>query len=299
MPLFGHPKPEDLARQARDKQSREQLERGGLSLDAEERLNALKSKSALFTSNLSINEFVLTSSQGIRPLGQVMGSTIYHVGWQMQPMYSSAELRTLSHAQHQARYLALGRLQQEAKLLGAHGVVGVRLERKSYEWGASLIEWTARGTAVALASGKPADLPFVCALSGQEYWTLQQAGYHPVGFAFGTCVFYHVASYNTQWVNQGGFFGGYAGNVELTDYTQAVYETRRIAMHRLTDDAARVQADGVVGVTVEPDIRTVEVETTNDQTRRDLIVSFTVLGTAVSSSPHPLPAVDYLMTLSD
>lgn len=298
MSIFSRPKPEDLARQARDQTSREQLERGGLTLDAEERLNALRSKSGLFTSNLSVNEFVLASARGFRPLGQVMGSTIYHVGWQMQPMYASAELRTLSHAQHQARYLALGRLQQEAKLLGAHGVVGVRLERKSYEWGDSLIEWTARGTAIALGSGEPAELPFVCALSGQEFWTLQQAGFHPVGFAFGTCVFYHVASYNTQWATQGGFLSGYAGNMELTDYTQAVYETRRIAMRRLTDDAVRVQADGVVGVTVEPDIRTNEVEGPNDQTRCDLIVSFTVLGTAVVSNPQRLPSIDYLMPLS-
>ena len=53
---------------------------------------------------------------GVRPLGQVMGSTVYHVGWQFQPTYQSTELVTMSHAQRQARHLALGRLQQEAKL---------------------------------------------------------------------------------------------------------------------------------------------------------------------------------------
>ena len=52
-------------------------------------------------------------------------------------------------------------------------------------------------------------------------------------------------------------------------------------MTRLSDEAAREGADGVVGVTVEPDIRTYEVELQNDQRRRDLIVSFTALGTAI------------------
>lgn len=299
MPLFGRRTPEDAARQERQERSRLQLEGGGLTLDAEQRLGQLNADQRLFTSNLSVNEFVLAQSRGFRPLGQVMGSTVYHVGWQFNPVYSSTELVTLSHAQQQARYLALGRLQQEAALLGAHGVIGVRLERQSTEWGDNLIEWTARGTAVAIDGETVPAHPFVCALSGQEFWTLRQAGYHPVGFAFGTCVYYHVASYSTQWATQSGLFGGYTGNMELTDYTQAVYTTRHLAMGRLHADAARVQADGVVGVTVEPDIRTHEVELQNDQRRRDLIVTFTVLGTAIVETHQegPTVAIDYVTTL--
>ena len=83
--------------------------------------------------------------------------------------------------------------------------------------------------------------------------------------------------------------GGYAGNIELTDYTQAVYTARHAAQTRMGEDAARVGADGVVGVTVEPDIRTFEVELQNDQKRRDLIVSFTVLGTSVVANREQLP----------
>lgn len=299
MPLFGRRTPEDAARQERQERSRAELERGGLTLDAEHRLRTLHDRPQFFTSNLSVNEFVLAASQGIRPLGQVMGSTVYHVGWQFQPIYQSMELSTLSHAQHHARALALGRLQQEAKLLGAHGVVGVRLERQSYEWGDNLIEWTARGTAVVINGDPPSNLPFVCALSGQEYWTLRQAGYHPVGFAFGTCVFYHVASYSTQWATQGGLWGGGYGNMELTDYTQAVYTARHAAQTRMGEDAARVHADGIIGVTVEPDIRTFEVELQNDQKRRDLIVSFTALGTSVVANREQLPQIDYLVPLTD
>ena len=220
-------------------------------LGAERRLTELRQNGKFFTSNLSVNELALAVSEGVRPLGQVMGSTIYHVGWQYTPMYASTELVTLSHAQYHARLLAISRLQQEARLLGAHGVIGVRLERQAYEWGANLLEFAARGTAVALPDMAVPEHPFVCALSGQEFYALRRGGFFPVGFAFGTCTYYHVASYSTQWVNQGGFFGGGMKNQELTDYTQAVYIARHAAMSRLGEEAARVAAEGVVGVTIE------------------------------------------------
>ena len=225
-----------------------------------------------------------------------MGSTIYHVGWQYTPMYSSTELVTLSHAQYHARLLAISRLQQEARLLGAHGVIGVRLERQAYAWGENLLEFAARGTAVALPGIPVPEHPFVCALSGQEFYALRRGGFFPVGFAFGTCTYYHVASYRTQWVNQGGFFGGGMMNQELTDYTQAVYTARHSAMSRLHDEARRVAAEGVVGVTIEDYIRPYEVEINNQQ-RRDLLVEFTALGTAIVAAGSDTLAIDYAMPL--
>ena len=299
MNLFGRQQTPDDERR---KRSQEQMARGGLPLDAEERLRDLHGRRDFFTSNLSVSEFVLAADDGLRPLGQVMGSTIYHVGWQYTPIYQSGEMTTLTHAQYQARMLALSRLQQEAKLLGAHGVIGVRLERKMQAWGENLLEWTARGTAIALDKGDVPALPFVCALSGQEFWTLRRAGYRPVGFAFGTCVYYHVASMMTQYATQGGIWGqGYTANIELTDYTQAVYTARHKAMGRLEEEARRVAAEGVVGVLIEKDIRTQEVEasntTGNSGTRRDLVVQFTALGTAVVSHRDRWPVMDYALPL--
>ena len=294
MPLFGK-RNTDVDNHAR--QDQERLAQGRLPLGAELRLTELRKNGTFFTSSLSVNEFALTVSEGVRPLGQVMGSTIYHVGWQYTPMYSSMELVVLSHAQYHARLLALSRLQQEAKLLGAHGVIGVRLERKTYDWGENLLEFAARGTAVALPDVPVPEHPFVCALSGQEYYALRRGGFAPVGFAFGTCTYYHVSSYATQWVNQGGFFGGGMINQELTDYTQAVYTARHAAMSRLADEAARVAAEGVVGVTIEDNIHTREVEVNNQQ-RRDLVVEFTALGTAIVASGSDTLAIDYALPLS-
>ncbi len=294
MPLFGKRNAEV---DEHAKQDQERLARGGLPLGAELRLTELRRNGQFFTSSLSVNEFALSISEGVQPLGQVMGSTVYHVGWQYTPMYSSTELTTLSHAQYHARLLAISRLQQEARLLGAHGVIGVRLERQAYAWGENLLEFAARGTAIALPGQPVPEHPFVCALSGQDFYALRRGGFFPVGFAFGTCTYYHVASYTTQWVNGGGFFGGGMVNQELTDYTQAVYTARHAATTRLDDEAARVAAEGVVGVTIEDYIRPYEVEINNQQ-RRDLIVEFTALGTAVVAGGSDTLAVDYALSLT-
>ncbi len=283
----------------RQKRSQEQLARGGLTLDAEHRLRELNGKPGFFTSNLSVSEFVLARKDGVRPLGQVMGSSVFHVGWQWNPAWQSMELATLTHAQSTVRLLALSRLQQEAKLLGAHGVVGVRLERRRYDWGSDLLEFTARGTAVSLEDEPVPKHPFVCALSGQDYFALCRAGFRPVGFAFGTCVWYHISSQTDQWISGGGRFGlGAPMNVELSSYTQAIYTARHFAQSRLAEDAARVRADGIIGVTLDNKIETREVEVNSDKKRQDLLVEFTVYGTSVVQSAAAVASIDYALSLA-
>lgn len=290
MALFGRkPVNPEAAQLAQADQAR--LAAGGLPLGAEMRLTELRKNGKFFTSNLSVNELALAATEGVRPLGQVMGSTVYHVGWQYTPVYASTELTALTHAQRDARRLAISRLQQEARILGAHGVVGVRLERKLYEWGTNLIEFAASGTAIALPDRPVPKDPFVCALSGQEFYALRRGGFFPVGFAFGTCTYYHVASYGNQWISQSW------NNVELTDFTKAIYHTRHAAMTRLTAEANHVHAEGVVGVTIEDYIHTHEVEV-NDQSRRDLIVEFTALGTAITTDGPDTLTIDYALPLN-
>ena len=115
------------------------LEAGGLPLQAQRRISEeTQAGHPLFTSDLSTNEFSLVRNQGYTALSQVMGSSIYQVGWQFVRNYSwdtrSFELTTVSNAHQHAAQLALGRLEQEAALLNAHGVIGVRLTTRDYEW---------------------------------------------------------------------------------------------------------------------------------------------------------------------
>lgn len=295
----------DEAKQRREA-SRLSLEQGGLPLNAIDRLKEQASRQGtpghLFTSDLSVNELLLIGQVGYEPLGQVMGSSIFHIGWQWMPTWTGAsgELQVLTQAYYQARHLAIGRLQQEAALLGATGVVGVRLERKQYEWGASLLEFAAIGTAIR-ERNLPADAvgraPFVSDLSGEEYWTLRQAGFRPVGFAMGNCTYYQVATWRTRQATTGGMMGGGWLNQELPDYTQAVYTARALAMDRMEHEARAVSALGVVGADVQIEAEPREVGGDNNR-RIDMVFHFTSTGTAIAPSVGRWPLFQVTNTVS-
>ncbi len=179
--------------------SQHALKAGGLPLQATRRLNEeVAAGLPLFSSDLSTKEFSLTCNQGYQPLSQVMGSSIYHIG-RRDPYLSNirvveaesdGEVTNLTAAHQRVVQLALSRLDQEATLLKAHGVIGVRLTSRDYEWGSDLLEFTAIGTAIKLPNTPLPQHPFLSDLSGQEFWTLLQAGYYPVGVVTGYCVYY-------------------------------------------------------------------------------------------------------------
>ena len=102
----------------------------GVPADAMRRLAELQPgrPGSIFTSDLSVNEFLLVREVGFRPLGLVLGSSIYHVGLQVGRWGRNQELDVLSQAMYHARELAMSRMEAEAHALSADGVVGVRLE---------------------------------------------------------------------------------------------------------------------------------------------------------------------------
>src|SRR5215471_5604554 len=122
----------------------------GIPQDAMKRLAELQpgKAGAIFTSDLTVNEFLLVREAGFRPLGLVLGSSIYHVGLQIGRWSKNQELDVLSQAMYHARELAMSRMEVEAKTLGADGIVGVRLDVEMKEFGADIAEFIAVGTAV-------------------------------------------------------------------------------------------------------------------------------------------------------
>jgi uncharacterized protein YbjQ (UPF0145 family) len=99
--------------------------RADLPQHARERLAEMRARS-LFTSDLSVSEFVLVREAGFEPLGLVMGTSIYQL---KVPQLGSqpGELEDMTRALYHARELAMTRMEEEAEALGAHGVVGLRL----------------------------------------------------------------------------------------------------------------------------------------------------------------------------
>ena len=138
-----------------------------------------QNRRGLFTSDLSVNEFLLVREAGFDPLGLVVGSSIYHIGFQQSRWSKSQEMTVLTQAMYYARELAMTRMEEEADSLGADGIVGVRLDVGRYEWGENLAEFIAIGTAVKHREGElhraPNGRPFTSDLSGQDFWTLLPA----------------------------------------------------------------------------------------------------------------------------
>jgi uncharacterized protein YbjQ (UPF0145 family) len=305
MPFWKRSSPEEEQQRMQAQQEAEaslrSLQGGGLPTQALRRLNEETAAGhPLFSSDLSAKEFALTRNQGYRPLSQVMGSSIYHVGWQYTlnyPRFTTAyELTTVTNAHQQAVQLALGRLQQEAALLKAHGVIGVRFNRREYEWGSNLLEYTAIGTAIRLPDAPLFPRPFLSDLSGQEFWTLLQAGYFPAGLVTGFCSYcvsagWEVSQILRSWSNQ-----------EVAAYSQAIYTARDLAMNRLEAAARSLNALGVVGMHIDFDKRENEYEREHDPTRyRDLFINFAAVGTAIISRrpDHVIPSPKPTLTFTD
>ncbi|MFF0622594.1 heavy metal-binding domain-containing protein [Streptomyces sp. NPDC004296] len=225
----------------------------GVPADAMRRLAELRPgrPGSLFTSDLSVNEFLLVREAGFRPLGLVLGSSIYHVGIQLGRWGKNQELTTLSQAMYHARELAMTRMEAEAAQLGADGIVGVRLSVEAREFGSDIAEFIAIGTAVKADEPAPGGngswrnvkgAPFTSDLSGQDFWTLVRAGYAPLGMVMGTCV-YHIAHQKL-----GSMFSNIGKNVEIEPFTQALYDARELAMERMQREAEELHAEGIVGV---------------------------------------------------
>jgi uncharacterized protein YbjQ (UPF0145 family) len=150
---------------------------------------------------------------------------------------------------YHARELAMTRMEEEADQLGADGIVGVRLKIGRYEWGADLAEFIAIGTAVRHREGElhraPDGRPFTSDLSGQDFSTLLRAGYRPLGMVMGNCV-YHVARQGMM-----ASLRQVGRNMEMTNFTQALYEARELAMGRMQSEAEKLDSAGLVGVRLE------------------------------------------------
>ena len=264
----------------------------GLPAHARGRLAAMRpgaNQKGLFTSDLSVNEFLLVKEAGFDPLGLVVGSSIYHIGWQKPAMNQSMELETLTQAMYHARELAMTRMEEEADSIGADGIVGVRLEVGRQEWGENLAEFIAIGTAIKARSGEshraPNGRPFTSDLSGQDFWTLIKAGYRPVSFVMGNCV-YHVGYQGVKaWFSQIG------QNVEMPTYTQAIYDARELSLARMQAEAEQLQADGIVGATIKE----------NSHGWGSHVIEYFAVGTSIiaTRADHTIPTPQLMLPLSD
>jgi len=298
----------------REKQQKEEqaeavaaLENGQILPRAKRRIEEyLKSKQGTFSSDLSPRELLVTKEAQIEPISQVFGVSVLSISAlamaNLGSTYqSNQELYEFSGAVRVARRNAFSRMQQEAQLLGASGVVGVKVLSKKAAISDQTREYTVVGTAVRVPNHPPGAPAFTSTLSGSELWQLLKAGYHPVSVVSGQSCYFVSPDYteNRMLRFSSAFAGG--GNREMVETTGGFMSARELAMMNLQQELHECKGNGVVGVEVDFELDHFEYEGYNSMssrsgtvyyssssstTRMALIVSFNVIGTAVKSPPY-------------
>jgi uncharacterized protein YbjQ (UPF0145 family) len=260
------------------------VQQGGIPLRAQERLaEEAGPNRRLFTSDLSVSEFILAKDARCEPISQVMGSSIFHVGTISDYKGETGEITVISDAHREARRRAVSRLYQEAAFVRADAVIGARLRErmitmgnrgKGGDDGGEVLEFTVVGTAVrAPWITHPPGQPIVTDLSGQELWALYQDGYEPCCFLFEFCR-YHVWHVTQNSQNHG----------EIMEATAAIDQARYIASTKIHRQAKSFAAEFVVGSDIKLEIREVPCGF-NECERNDLDVDLSWFCTGIRRIP--------------
>lgn len=303
----------------------------GLPPAAAERMAAAR-ETGSWTSALSTGEFAAIRSVGFEPVGQVMGSAVFHVGrlgryWgyhdcQYQgagysysysykvggrggdaPVAVSgagAPSSALVAVFDKARRTALGRMAAECRELGGDGVVAAALTMAPFAAQPNCLEFQVIGTAVRGRGADPGahpHQPFTCHLNGQGFAKLIGAGWVPVELLVGMSIGVRHDDYRTQSQSYSW------RNTEMTGWSDLVHQVRSDARKQLQWQGTRRGADGVVmadselRVWKESCIRA----SGNNSEEADHVAESTMVGTAVAAfrtRQQPQPTLS-VMPLGD
>ena len=200
------------------------------------------SKVKSMTSDLSIDEELILHSVGWEPIELVCGVSLYSV-----PMgvwnWGQGEITSASAAYARSFEGAIDRIHRECAKAGGHGVVGVQVDRSIHR---HHVDVTLLGTAVRPVGAKRVDAAhvFVSDLSARDFTLLHVSGWQPLGLAVGASFVYAPRR------SIGVAMQQKSQNVELTNFTEAMYAARESAMERMQSSAIAMGGTGVVEVKV-------------------------------------------------
>lgn len=235
------------------------------------------------TSDLSLDEILLLHSVGLEPAQVVFGIGCISVisgawVWGTGPVADA----------HEAFHRALGEA-KESMRGGAHaakavGVLGVEVE---VECSYHRLTVSLTGTAVrsfANAAGHDAfsvhyRTPFLCDLSARDFVVLSSAGWYPLDLVAGVSYIHAPRRAAATAISQS------TQNVELTNFTESLYQAREAAMEELQSHMVQAGGTGLVDVKVVD--RPVHFA--------HHVVEFRAYGTAIkllaSQHTHPRPVM--------
>ncbi|MEU6174787.1 heavy metal-binding domain-containing protein [Streptantibioticus parmotrematis] len=262
-------------------------------------------RSGTWSSALSTGEFAAIRSVGFEPVGQVMGSAVYHVSrsgtyWgyydcghgyaglmgrfdrvaNVALSGQGAASRALVQVLMDARHKALERMVAECAALGGDGVVAANLTMAPFPAQPNCLEFQVIGTAVRAQGPVRPRRPFTTHLDGQGFAKLLTSGWVPVELLVGIS----IGVRHDDWgVYQQRRLS--AGNQEVVGWSELVNATRHDARAQLTRQARDAGAQGVVlgssdlRVWGEPCIRAKN----NNSEQEDHVAEATLVGSAIAS----------------
>jgi uncharacterized protein YbjQ (UPF0145 family) len=209
---------------------------------------------------------------GFKPRQFVFGNVAYSIGLGgglLGGLKSLArgEIKEYSRIFNETRHLALKRIKDEARQVGANAVVGITTSIIPL---AAMQEMVMIGT----ASHHPAlpdayrQNPITSDLTNEEMWNLVNDGYMPVQLVLG------VSVYSLGLI--GSIVSSFKSLVrgEIKELTTLIYEAREEALKHIEEDAQRCGADLVVG------IKTYVYDLGGG------IIEFMAIGTAIKKIPN-------------
>lgn len=257
---------------------------------------ARASASGVRTSLLSVASAASAKVVGLDPVGEVMGCIVQHVGWQGWAgcgywTTGPSAMRTTQFGSYRpyvdaVRHgydTALRRLSDEAKLLGADGVIDIRitvthLDRNNYEY-------VALGSSVRLGDQRTGHgtlpvalpVPFLTELPGADVAKLMLAGWMPTNIAYGIALAirhddWQTLSQTQRWVN-----------AEVTGFTELSNHVRHQARRVVTGQAAQQGAAGAL--VTSSSMRIWEQEPSEGH--RDHLAECRMFGTSIVPFPRP------------
>jgi uncharacterized protein YbjQ (UPF0145 family) len=219
------------------------------------------------SASLSTDEVIALAQVGYEPVAVISASAVARLGnfgqWSLHPT-RNYEVPYLTRLLNNSRTRTVLDLRHRCEELGAHGVVGARINLEGVEQ-EGVATFVATGTAVRRVNDAdpdprqprqrpglwtkrrhrtPDDQAFTCTLSGQGFHLLLRAGGYPMAFVVGT------SAYHFGWRTPGRWARSQGRCVELGTLTESLYGAREEAIDRVQVAARELNAAGVIDTKV-------------------------------------------------
>ena len=277
----------------------------GLPPAAAERMAEVRA-SGTWTSALSTGEFAAIRSVGFEPVGQVMGSAVFHIGrsgryWGYHDClfpgagygFSFGNVGTAPVALSgkgspaaalvgvfdTARRTALQRMTAECSALGGDGVVSAALTMAPFATQPNCLEFKVIGTAVRAQGTVRPKHPFTSHLDGQGFAKLVASGWVPVELLVGMSIGVRHDDYRTQSQTYSW------QNIEVSGWSELIHEVRSDARRQLQRQGATQGGDGVIMASSELRVwreSCLRARNRSNSEQEDHVAESTMVGTTIA-----------------